>query len=188
MGTFEAFIQRLIDKLENLEPAVLHLPGKPAAVLIPFYEKDQEPHLLLTKRTHILPYHKGQVCFPGGSQKNGEPLWVTALRETYEELNIFPDEVRILGHLEAVQTRNSGFLVTPFVGVLSKPPTVQPNPFEVAEVLPVPWSFLLNPLHIQEQTVESAGYTLQVPAYTYQTHIIWGLTVYIIQRLIKLLE
>jgi len=157
-------------------------------VLIPFYEKDREPYLLLTKRTQTLPHHKGQVCFPGGSQKDGEPLSVTALRETHEELRISPEEVKILGPLEAIQTRNSGFLVTPFVGVLEKSPKVHPNPSEVAEVLSVPWSFLLNPLHLQEQTVESAGYTLLTPAYTYQTHIIWGLTVQIIRRLIDLLE
>ncbi|HWP45558.1 MAG TPA: CoA pyrophosphatase [Candidatus Limnocylindrales bacterium] len=187
METFEVFIKRLTTRLQGVKFSSSNLSGKPAAVLIPFYEKEREPHLLLTKRTQTLPHHKGQVCFPGGSQKDGEPLQLTALRETYEELRISPEQVEILGQLESIQTRNSGFLVTPVVGVLWRFPGVYPNPFEVEEVLSVPWSFLANPLHLREQRVEASGSTLWVPAYTYQTHIIWGLTVQIIKQLIKLL-
>lgn len=187
METFEAFITQLKIKLQGLRFSSSNLSGRPAAVLIPFYEKEEEPHVLLTKRTQTLPHHKGQVCFPGGSQKDGESFQLTALRETYEELRIPPEQVEILGQLEPIQTRNSGFLVTPVVGVLWKFPDVQPNPFEVEEVLSVPWSFLTHPLHLREQRVESSGSTLWVPAYTYKTHVIWGLTVQIIQQLIKLL-
>lgn len=187
MDTFEDFVKRLTIGLQTQEYSPLQWVGRPAAVLIPFYEKNQEPHLLLTKRTETLPHHKGQVCFPGGSQKNGEPLLMAALRETQEEISIPPEKIDVLGQLTSIQTRNSGFLVTPFVGVLWRPPVVQPNPFEVAEVLSVPWSFLADPLHIREQKVESSDQTLLVPAYTYQTHIIWGLTVQIIRQLVNIL-
>ena len=51
----------------NLNPG-MSIPevSKPAAVLIPVIGRDQEPTILLTRRSDDLNHHAGQVSFPGG--------------------------------------------------------------------------------------------------------------------------
>ncbi|MBI3084423.1 MAG: hypothetical protein HYY88_01610, partial [candidate division NC10 bacterium] len=42
-------------------------PGfRQAAVLLPLYQDEAGPHLVLTKRTDLVPTHKGEISFPGG--------------------------------------------------------------------------------------------------------------------------
>lgn len=124
--------------MSDRERVVLDLPGRPAAVLVPMFDRDQTPHLILTKRTESLADHPGQVSLPGGSRDPSDAnLRMTALRETHEELGISPDVVEIVGELDDVATYESEFIVTPVVGVLRTAPTPRPNPDEIARVLEV---------------------------------------------------
>src|SRR5512135_2908396 len=77
-------------------------PGPvPAAVLIPLFPKQGEYHILLTKRTEHLNHHRGEISFPGGrAEPDDTDLIQTALRETWEEVGIEPDDVEILGVLD----------------------------------------------------------------------------------------
>src|SRR5262249_50445653 len=52
--------------------------------------------------------------------------------------------VQIIGQLDQV-TVSSGYLVTPFVGIVSSPFTVSPNEQEVKSVISIPVSALLEP-------------------------------------------
>ena len=53
-----------------------------AAVLFPLLFKEQELHVLFTKRTQTVKVHKGQISFPGGVyDSHDENLLATALRE-----------------------------------------------------------------------------------------------------------
>ena len=66
---------------------------KKAAVLMLFYPKNEELHVLLTKRTEDVEHHKGQISFPGGSRDAADSdIVVTALRECEEEIGL-PREV-----------------------------------------------------------------------------------------------
>ena len=57
--------------------------GKPAAVLLPIIEHDQQLTMLFTLRAKHLKHHAGQVSFPGGKQEDFDKnLLATALRET----------------------------------------------------------------------------------------------------------
>ena len=62
------------------------IPGYvPAAVLLPLFERSGEYHLVFTKRTETVNYHKGQISFPGGRpHPYDRSLLDTALRETWE--------------------------------------------------------------------------------------------------------
>jgi len=61
---------RIHSCLQNLEPRIL-TEGfvRQAAVLMPFFERENEYHLLLTRRTEDVQTHKGQISFPGGMRE-----------------------------------------------------------------------------------------------------------------------
>ena len=67
------------------------------AILVPLVEVAGELCLLFETRAETLIGHQpGEVCFPGGRREAGERPDETALRETFEELGIPPEEVEIL--------------------------------------------------------------------------------------------
>ena len=117
--------QRIIKALSRTKKQNIILtdtPLAPAAVILPLYQKDGEYHILFTKRTEHLEYHKGQVCFPGGGcDEQDKSLVDTALRETFEEIGVRPLDVEILGQLDNMGTVSSSFLITPFVGLIPYP-------------------------------------------------------------------
>ncbi len=136
---------RIAGVLADRERIVLDdRPGRPAAVLLPLYDRDGRPHIILTKRTTNLPAHPGQVSLPGG-QRDPEDLDLrtTALRETYEELGIEPASVDVVGELDDVSTFQSQFIVTPVLGVLAHAPRPRPNPAEIDRVMEVPVADIL---------------------------------------------
>lgn len=148
---------------------------KAAAVLLLLYPKDDEICLLFTRRSETVQDHKGQMSFPGGSvHAADQDLAATALRETYEEVGINPDDVEIIGRLDEVRTV-SDFHVTPFVGVMKQPPArFVPNALEVAEVIEVPVSHLLNPAFTFQEQIGEEG--RRHVAYRFDDHRIWGVT------------
>lgn len=118
--------------------------GRLAAVLIVLYDIAAEPHFLLTKRTDDLEHHPGQIALPGGRFDDDDvELETTALRETHEELGIDPDSIQVLGRMGDVFTAASGFVVSPFVGIVAEPPEPVPAEREIAQVLEVPLGALL---------------------------------------------
>jgi 8-oxo-dGTP pyrophosphatase MutT (NUDIX family) len=118
--------------------------GRPAAVLVPLYDRDERPHIILTKRATNLPAHPGQVSLPGGQRDPEDPdLRTTALRETFEELGIDPAAVAIVGELDDVATFQSQFIVTPVLGVLDAAAQPRPNPGEIDRVMEVPVADIL---------------------------------------------
>lgn len=130
-----------------------------AAVLILLYDRDETPHVVLTKRTDTLEHHPGQVSLPGGRWETGDgDLGTTALRETHEELGIPPESVQLVGRLGDELTMVSGFVVAPFVGVSSAAVHPVPSEMEIARVLEIPLTALLEaddalPAHLDVATL-----------------------------------
>lgn len=179
----------LQERLIHYVPQEVTAPDRiPAAVLVPFFQKDGEPHLLFTKRTNDVQYHQGEICFPGGAKEDGEDPKATALRELYEEVMIPAENVEILGRLDSIRTVSSYFLVFPFVGIIQGEVKIEPNKTEVAEVLEVPYRHFLNPeiFRVQNHFVEDQW----IPVYYYQwkSHTIWGLTARILKGLLDLMR
>ncbi len=144
-------------------------------MLIPIVAKP-EPTLLFTVRTETLPSHKGQISFPGGSLDFSDPTTeAAALRETREELGLDPSTVRILGELDTVLTYVSGYIVSPFVGWIDRPPSLSPNPAEVAEVLQIPLAQLTEELRA-DPGFSHGGRTYPTEAWIWRGSVIWGLT------------
>ena len=148
-----------------------------AAVLLPLYEDHGESYVLFTRRTDTVEHHKGQISLPGGSEDASDAgALETALRETEEELGIAPAQVEILGALDDVYTVVSGFVITPFVGVIPHPIPLRVNPHEIAEVLSVPLATFRDAGSLRVEERERDGERIQVYFYYHGRHEIWGAT------------
>jgi 8-oxo-dGTP pyrophosphatase MutT (NUDIX family) len=158
-------------------------PWRRAAVLFLLYERDGVLWTVFTRRTATVGTHRGQISLPGGGYEARDgSLLRTALRETQEELGIAPQEVKVLAELEPEYVAVSGFLVTPFVGRLARPPTFQPDRREVEEVIEVPVAALQDPAIFR---LEDRGiYIRQSPIYQYRQHEIWGATARMLRRIL----
>lgn len=179
---------------ENLKK-VLSNPGvpppppeslRPAGVLVPLRSRDGEVTVVLARRTERVPHHKGQVCFPGGSQDPGDAdLFATALREAGEELGIREEGIELLGAMEPVPTV-TGFFIQPYVVRIAGETRFSLDDFEMAEVFEVPLSVFAE--YDRYRCAEAAflGKEYQVYFLDYGPHTIWGATAKILRRLAEI--
>lgn len=184
---FIALARELLDAYEPLSAETA--ATREAAVLVLLYHDAGAERVLLTRRTDTVEHHKGQISFPGGGRHGAdEDLATTALRETWEEVGVHPDDVEVIGRLDEIVTV-SDFRVAPFVGVLRRAPyEFVPSPLEVAEVLEVPLRHLLDPANTVYETYERAGVPIVSPAYWYDGHRIWGATARMLEGFLTMLR
>jgi 8-oxo-dGTP pyrophosphatase MutT (NUDIX family) len=157
-----------------------------AAVLLPLYETDGGPHVVLTKRTEAVPTHKGQIGFPGGGFEEADgDLLVTALREAKEEIGLSPKDVEIVGILDDTVTATSRHVVRPFVGFVPYPYAYQPDPFEIERLIHLPILRLLRGEPFRQETWERDGRPFPVFFYEYDGETIWGLTARILKQFVE---
>jgi 8-oxo-dGTP pyrophosphatase MutT (NUDIX family) len=166
-------------------------PGNPrqGGVLIVLYDKFGEVHLVLTRRRDDLQSHAGQISFPGGRREDGETLQATAFREAQEEVGIQAVDLELLGHLSSLYIPPSDYEVYPFVAWYKNGrPIFTPQEAEVAEILEVPLSHLLNPASRVEERWEIRGFQLDVPFYLVDGHKVWGATAMMLSEFLCRLE
>jgi len=162
----------------------------PAAILVLVYDRDGEAHVLFTERTHQVEHHKGQISFPGGASDEGDDsLEATALRETAEEIGVEPEAVEIVGQLDEMLTI-SNFRVTPYVGILktNSAHDFVINSHEVAQVVQVPLPHLMDEQNMELEVRQHKGKQVLVPAYTYESHRIWGATARMLRQFLELID
>jgi len=159
-----------------------------AAVLIPILSHGQESAFLLTQRTHRVQTHKGQISFPGGLREaTDENLLQTALRETWEEIGLQPQAISVLGEFDEYFSV-TGLIVTPFVGWITEPLELVPNPEEVEEILRVPFTVFQDSRLLRIEKWIRSGAEQDVYFYDYQGKEVWGLTARIIRDFIQMLN
>ena len=161
---------------------------KDAAVLVPIIPRANGATVLFTVRSSDMPSHAGQISFPGGKVEDSDASReATALREAYEEVNIPPDAVDVVGRL-GVQHGGYGFSVTPVVGIIDPSADIRPCPREVDEVFEAPLAFFADfDNHITEQrTHNGVAYTMF--AAPYDRFHIWGLTAAILRNFAEVLQ
>jgi 8-oxo-dGTP pyrophosphatase MutT (NUDIX family) len=159
-----------------------------ASVLVPFFERDSEVCLIFVKRPEGDYKHAGQIAFPGGKRDGAETALECALRETFEEVGIAPEDVRVLGELDEYDTRVTGFRVTPIVGVVPYPYPLRPQPREVERILQVPLASLLDPSIFRMEQREAFGHTYRIYYYGVPEGLIWGVTAGILTPLLELIR
>jgi 8-oxo-dGTP pyrophosphatase MutT (NUDIX family) len=147
-----------------------------AAVLVPVVVRESGATMLLTQRTMHLRDHAGQVSFPGGrSEASDSSPEATALREAAEEVGLDAAQIEILGRLPEYRT-GTGFVITPVVGLVTRPLNLKLDDFEVAEVFEPPLEFLLDSANHQRHSIEVRGAMREYWAVPWQGYYIWGAT------------
>jgi 8-oxo-dGTP pyrophosphatase MutT (NUDIX family) len=160
-----------------------------AAVLVPLLCQNGEWNLLFTRRTDEVPHHKGQVSFPGGAHEaDDENLVQTALRETWEEIGLRAEDVRILGMLNDMPSV-SNYMIRPIVGRIIKSFDVKLSLYEVSRVFTIPLGWLANAQHREVRPYYAAdGQAHEVIYYhPYVGEILWGATARMTVELLQVL-
>lgn len=181
------FIDQIRNILSSRKRRVIeHPPFSHAAVLVPLFQKDGDCHLLFTKRSEEVKYHKGEISFPGGVvDEEDSELISTALREASEEIGLKESDVQIVGVLDDIVTITE-FIVTPIVGLFPYPYPFKVSEVEIAELIEVPLSHLLDENCFGEMEILRGDRKEIVYAYQYGRHTIWGATARILKQFLDL--
>jgi len=184
----EELKKRIEAALAGRRPRVVEREGLvPAAVLILVTDRGG-PHIVFTKRTERVAHHKGQISFPGGlvETRDGSRLQ-TALRECREEIGLVPEAVEVVGVLDDTETHSSGFVITPFVGLVRERPHWRPDGKEIERVLELPLAGLMDPASFRGAIWNRGDGPMSVYFYECQGEVIWGATARILKHFFDLL-
>ena len=177
----------LFDRLHRCleqNPCPLPALAGEAAVLVAITDQD-EPQLILIRRTLHLPTHPGQIALPGGKVDLGDAdLRATALREAWEEVALTPECFRYAGHLPSRESVN-GLTVTAIVGVVPFDVSLRAHAGEVDEILLVPLSFFADIENLRGDRLIFAGDEHVSARFQFHHHTIWGMTAGFIVELIN---
>ncbi len=145
-----------------------------AAVLIAITQEDN-PRILLTRRSLYMNNHAGEVSFPGGKRDAQDTSnIVVALREAQEETALNPFDVQLLGDLPMQKARN-GMLVKPIVGLIPPDVNLIPQPTEIDRIFFASLRQLLETPPTPYE-VRFAQQSLYFPSLRVENEIVWGLT------------
>jgi 8-oxo-dGTP pyrophosphatase MutT (NUDIX family) len=158
-----------------------------AGVVIPLFEKDGDFFFLLTKRSDEVRFHRGEVSFPGGMYEEADgDIMNTALRECDEEIGVKRDDVEIIGRIDDVYTL-TGFVITPYVGIIPYPYEFRTNPGEVAYTISLPYTYLKEASPVLEVTRHD-GKAQKVQSLHYNGDRIWGATCRMLLQFQRIIE
>jgi 8-oxo-dGTP pyrophosphatase MutT (NUDIX family) len=133
----------------------------------------------------------GHMAFPGGRVDPGDAgPRAAAVRETREEVGLdlssLGEQIGRLSDVAAIgRGRPMNMVITPFVYTVDSVPPLEPN-YEVETVVWVPASFLADHHNRESMEWQRAGLSLELPCYRYQDHLIWGLTLGMVDELLSL--
>ena len=168
-------LDKITDKIQTYfgKPPVAEL--RKAAVLIAVTDS-KDPELIYTLRSNKVGSHGGEVSFPGGMyEEQDDTLENTALRESEEETGLDRNKVSILGPIDTVVSRFN-ISVTPYVGIVPHDIELSDSSDEIEACFRVPLSFLLRDKRHRNDEINRNGDIFFMPAYEYNSYIIWGLT------------
>lgn len=153
---------------------------------------EDEPSIMLMRR----PVKKGDpwsgdMCLPGGRKDpTDKNSFATATRETLEEVGLdLHKQGQYLGRLSDVMTRahegRKPMVVTPFVFSIDSAQNLNLSE-EAREIISVPIEFLADPNNRQTMNWKVGLATWRLPCYHFNDARIWGLTLMMLDELIRL--
>lgn len=161
-----------------------------AAVMMLFYPKKSQTHLVLIQRNSYPGVHSSQIAFPGGKvELEDESHQHTALRETQEEVGIAPHQIKVVRAFTEVYIPPSNFMVYPFLGFCQNELTFNPDPEEVAGIIELPLLHFLDENNVVSQRMDTSySKAIDVPAFKIQEHFVWGATAMMLSELKETLK
>nr|WP_315203045.1 CoA pyrophosphatase [uncultured Flavobacterium sp.] len=158
---------------------------KNAGVMMLFYPKAGETHLVLIVRNSYEGIHSSQIAFPGGKyEKEDADFEQTALRETYEEIGVQPDKIHVLKGFTHLYIPPSNFMVYPFLGICMDEITFYPDSKEVSGIIELPIAtFLSDSIVVNAKMNTSYAKSIEVPVFKIDEHIVWGATAMMLSEL-----
>ncbi len=130
----------------------------------------------------------GQMGFPGGrAEQSDRNNLHTATRESWEEIGLdmkqHTDVVGRLSDLLAQPHRwRKPMVVTPYLFSIQQVPELTAN-YEVAEVVWIPLSFLVNKNNRQSMKITRQNIEMTLPCYFYNEQRIWGMSLRMLDEL-----
>ena len=136
-------LSSVIERVRSYQTVLAELPTprtdeRVSAVMVLLAEGPAGAEVLLTRRTHTLNSHKGEISFPGGRVDADEGLLEAARREAWEEVGVDPAAVDVVGRLSPLSTFVSRSFIVPVVGVVSAHPPLVLHDVEVDRAFWVP--------------------------------------------------
>ena len=164
--------------------------AKRAAVMMLFYPKGEVAHLVLIVRNTYPGVHSSQIAFPGGKvEETDSDLQETALRETFEEIGIPAVQINVVRSFSSIYIPPSNFLVFPFMGISPTELQFVLQEEEVAGIIEMPVSMLLDESIIAHKILETSyAKAMKVPVFQIQEHAVWGATAMMLSELKDVLK
>jgi len=169
---------------------VRHFPKDPvpAAVLVPLVDRPTGMTVLLTQRASQLARHAAQIAFPGGRVDDTDAdVASAALREAQEEIGLEPARVQVFGYLPD-HVVISGFRVTPVLGLVTPPFSLELNPHEVAGVFEVPLDHVLDSANHKARLRKVGDEEMLLYDIPWQGQNIWGATAGMLLTLVRMVQ
>ncbi|EPY52162.1 coenzyme A diphosphatase [Schizosaccharomyces cryophilus OY26] len=121
-------------------------PTKFASVLMPLINSEHRGCLLLTQRSTYLRSHAGQMCFPGGRVEPSDGShYYTALRETYEEIDLLPNFFTYINRIPPLLTKDLHTKIHTYVAFTLQNNLPSLGFGEVEKLYCIPLTSFLNP-------------------------------------------
>ncbi len=161
--------------------------SKSAVLLLLVGDSLENLKILFTLRSSQLPLHGNQISFPGGHCESDEEIKTTALRETYEEIGLNSEEIKILGELSKLYVPPSDTIISPVVGYLPSLKELKVNKVEVEEVFLVDLSFFLDEKKKEMEIWEHKSLQIKVPLWRVHPKVpLWGATAMILSEFVDI--
>jgi 8-oxo-dGTP pyrophosphatase MutT (NUDIX family) len=150
------------------------------------------PDVLLMKRAERADDRwSGHISLPGGRESPDDAdLLATAMRETVEELGVdLGAGARLIGRLQPLRAMARGLVlpmvIAPFVFVETRPVTIALG-HEAQEAFWLPMDLVASGALSGEYPYVLGPETRQLPCWSYQGHVVWGLTYRMLDDLLRL--
>ena len=177
-------------EMEDAKNKIKH--ARYSGVMILFFVNDNEELcIVFIRRSDYVGIHAGQMGLPGGRyEEKDENTLQTALRETFEEIGIEPEKIKVIGRLTGLYIPPSNFHVDPYIGFLAEKPDYKIDTREVKNVVELKVSdfFSANAIQWKDFKTHGSEKLTSAPFYKIGETEIWGATAMIISELLDMLK
>ncbi len=159
-----------------------------AGVVSLLYPKNGQAHMAFILRKTYKGVHSNQIGFPGGRYEEVDKnLMQTALRETEEEIGVSANSIQVIKPLTELYIPPSNFLVHPYLSFVEQEPVFVLQESEVENIIEIPLSVCLDKNNLNTEIIDASyAKNVEVPAYNFNGHVVWGATAMILSEIREL--